>query len=301
MSFFGFRKGAGKKKEFVLALGGGGVRGLAHLGVLETLEENGLTPSAIVGTSVGALFGAMYAFKPDITSVRTAVLNYMSSEAFQDLGLPPLAGEDEGREDSWLDRLGSVARQTVMYTRAITGMSVANTRALIEMAHTLCPGRDIGDAMIPLYVTAVHFPSGECHLFSRGDLPRSIAASMAIPGIFDPVEIEGKQFVDGALAAEIPALEARSITTEGQLVVAVNTGSRPDPEEYPSNVFMMLDWATRIKALYLRRYEKKHADILIEPLVGYTQWNDFSQTEDEIDKGRAAALEVMPELTRHLG
>ncbi|MFQ5355484.1 MAG: patatin-like phospholipase family protein [Mariprofundaceae bacterium] len=300
MSFFGFKDKEKKKGEFVLALSGGGVRGLAHLGVLEALEENGLKPVAIVGTSIGALFGAMYAFHPDIASVRAEVLNYMNSEAFQDLGLPALKGEGEDDEDSWLSRLGSVARQTVMYTRAITGPSVANTEALIKMTRTLCSDFDISEAMIPLYITAVRFPGGECHLFSNGDLPRAIAASMAIPGIFDPVEIDGDQFVDGALAAEIPAFEARAVSEDGQLVVAVNTGSRPDPEECPSNVITVLDWATRIKALYLRRYEKIHADILIEPLVGYTQWNDFSRIEDEIEKGRAAAREMIPELMSRL-
>ncbi len=300
MSFFGFMEKEKKNGEFVLALSGGGVRGLAHLGVLEALEENGLKPSAIVGTSIGALFGAMYAFHPDISSVRADVLNYMNSEAFQDMGLPAVEGEGEDDDDSWLSRLGSVARQTVMYTRAITGTSVANTESLIQMTRTLCSDLDISKARIPLHITAVRFPGGECHLFSNGDLPRSIAASMAIPGIFDPVEIDGDQFVDGALAAEIPAFEARAVSREGQLVVAVNTGSRPDPEKCPSNVFTVLDWSNRIKALYLRRYEKSHADILIEPLVGYTQWNDFSRVEDEIEKGRAAASEVIPELMRRL-
>jgi len=301
MSLFNLHKRQKEERKFVLALSGGGVRGLAHLGVLEALEEQGLRPAAIVGTSVGALFGAMYAFEPDIAKVRTRVLNYMNSEAFQDLEVPRFAGDGAVEEDSWLDRLGNAARLTLMYTRAITSPSVANTSALIHMVQTLCPHPDISGARIPLYVSAVRFPGGECQLFSRGDLPRVIAASMAIPGVFDPVEIGDARFVDGALAAEIPALEARSIAGEGQLIVAVNTGSRPDPEEEPSNVIAVLDWATRIKALYLRRYEKQHADILIEPLVGFRQWNDFSQPEQEIKRGREAALEMLAELKQRLG
>jgi len=301
MSLFNFRHHQKPEKEVVLALSGGGVRGLAHLGVLEALEGQNLRPAAIVGTSVGALFGAMYAFEPDIAKVQTRVLNYMNSEAFQDLNVPSFTGDGAGEEESWLDRLGNAARLTVMYTRAITSPSVANTSALIHMIQTLCPHPDISRARIPLYVSAVRFPGGECQLFSKGDLPRVIAASMAIPGVFDPVEIDGTRFVDGALAAEIPALEARTVTGEDQLVVAVNTGSRPDPDEEPSNVIAVLDWATRIKALYLRRYEKQHADVLIEPLVGYTQWNDFSEPEQEIKRGREAAMEKMTELEHRLG
>jgi len=298
VNFLHFKK---EVKEFVLVLSGGGVRGLAHLGVLEALEGQGLRPAAIVGTSIGALFGAMYAFNPDIASIRARVLKFMDSGAFQNLNVPDLVADEAGTEGSWLDRIGNAARLTVMYTKAITGLSVANTSALIDMIRTLCPYSDVSEAEIPLYASAVHFTSGECQLFSRGDLARVIAASMAIPGVFDPVEIDGRRYVDGALAAEIPALEARSIAAEGQLVVAVNTGSRPDPGDEPSNVIEILDWATRIKALYLRQYEKQHADILIEPLVGYTQWNDFSKPEQEIQRGQDAAMEHMPELKRRLG
>lgn len=289
-----------KFKGFILALSGGGVRGLAHLGVLEVLEQHKLRPDAIVGTSAGALFGAMYALNPDIATVRARVLSFLTSDAFQDLGLPPLSGEDADEEDSWLSRLSSVARQTSFYTRVVRDTSVANTPALIDMAYTLARKRSFSDARIPVYITAVRFPGGECQLLSKGDISLAIAASMAIPGAFDPVEINGEKYLDGGLASEVPAYEARAIAEPDQLVVAVNTGSRPDPENPPTNVIEMLDWATRIKALYLRRYEKKNADILIEPLVGYTQWHDFAEPEREIAKGRETTKQALPELFRHL-
>lgn len=295
-----WRPGRPERGEFVLALSGGGGRGLAHLGVLEALEEHDLRPAAIVGTSSGALFGAMYAITPDIASVRERVIAYLRSDVFQDLGLPPLEGEDEESEDSWLARLGSLTRQTLIYSRALTSTAVANTDALIAMARTLCGDKPFAAAKIPLYVTAVSFPAGECRLFSEGDLPCALAASMAIPGVFDPVRIGGEQYLDGGLASEVPAFEAKAVSKLGQLVVAVNTGSRPDPGKPPTNVLGMLDWAVRIKALYLRRYEKRHADVLIEPLVGFVQWNDFRQPEQEIAKGRDAAMECMPELLRRL-
>ena len=153
---------------------------------------------------------------------------------------------------------------------------------------------------MPIHVMAVCFPSGECHMFSLGDLSRTRAASMAIPGLFDPVEIEGKQYLDGGLASEVPAVEARAIANPEQLVVEVNTGSRPDPKDQPGNVLGMLDWSTRVKALHLRRHEKKQADVLIEPLVDFTQWHDFAEPEREIARGRETTKQALPDLFKYL-
>ncbi len=290
-----------KKTGFVLALSGGGGRGLAHLGVLEELELQNLRPDAIVGTSIGALFGAMYALNPDAKAVRERVLEFLGSGTFQHINLPVAHDVDVDEVDeSWLSRLTNMARQSVLYVRALTGISVSDTGALQEVAGVFCGSGSFDTVQIPLYITAVRFPGGECHIFSQGNLCQALIASMAVPAVFDPVEIDGARYVDGGLASEVPAMEARSVATETQLVVAVNTGVRPDPGHEPSNVIAMLDWAAQVKALYLRRYEKAHADILIEPLVGYTQWHDFSNPEQEIQRGREAALEKIPELKSRL-
>jgi NTE family protein len=280
---------------FVLALGGGGGRGLAHLGVLEVLEEHGLKPDAIVGTSIGALFGSMYALEPDAKKLQARVVSFLDSDDFGQLKLPEL-GDVSDKNNSWLARLGAAARQSVWFTRAATGIAVADVNYLIEMANALCAGRSFADIKIPLYLTAVTFPCGECHIFSKGDLAKSIAASMAIPGVFNPLEMNGERYVDGGLASELPAKEARMIAKSEQFVVAVNVGARPSEDDEPTNVIGMLDWSTRIKALYLRQYKKGFADVLVEPLVGFTQWNDFSNPEQEIERGRQAALEQMPKL-----
>ncbi len=288
-----------KKDGFVLALSGGGGRGLAHLGVLEVLEEHDLKPDAIVGTSIGALFGAMYALNPDAVAVRKRVLEYIRSDDFQGLDLPILE-ESDAQDDSWLSRLSSAARQSILYARGLTDIAFLDVQILIDIVEALCPEGRFRDMRIPLHVTATRFPGGECHMFSGGALSRSLAASMAIPAVFNPVEIDGEMYLDGGLASEVPAAEARMIASEDQLVVAVNTGARPDPDHPPATVMGMLDWAAGIKSLYLRRHEKAHADVLIEPLVGYTQWHDFAEPEREVAKGREAALEVLPELKRLL-
>jgi len=292
-----------KKHGFVLALGGGGGRGLAHLGVLQVLEEHKLRPDAIVGSSIGALFGAMYAIEPDAKSLIRRAGKILASEAFTSIELPML-DETDSQDQSWLSRLTAAAKQTLQYTRAATDTAMVDTDALIEIAFTFCGGESFADAKIPLFITAVQFPNGEEHLFSVDSdvkLPCAIAASMAIPGVFNPVSIKGEKYVDGGVASELPSKEARMVARSDQLVLAVNVGSRPRKDVEPVNVYGMLDWTSEVKSLYLRKYAREYADVLIEPLVGFTQWHDFSNPEQEIDKGRQAALEMMPELIAKLG
>jgi len=292
-----------KKKGFILALGGGGGRGLAHLGVLDVLEQHGLKPDAIIGSSIGALFGAMYAVQPDAKAVIQHAKSILDSEQFSNLSLPS-TGDDASDDQNWFSKLSTAARQTLLFVRAATDRSVADTDALIHIAFAFCGGERFNQADIPIYITAVEFPNGECHLFSADSnikLPCAIAASMAIPGVFDPVGIAGKKYVDGGLGSDIPAQEAQMLATPEQLVLAVNVGARPSADYEPANVYEMLDWATQIKSLYLRKYNKGYADVLIEPLVGFTQWYDFSHPEQEIEMGRKAALDVLPELLEKLG
>ena len=242
----------------------------------------------------------MYAHKPDARLVRERVYQFLDSEVFGQLNIPLIEGA-EMEDTSWLSRLTAAARQSILYTRAATDIAVADVNVLIEMVEELSEAKLFSELKIPLYVTSVQFPTGDCHLISKGNLGKAIAASMAVPGVFDPVEIDGGRFVDGALASELPAKEAQMVATEGQVVVAVNVGARPHPGKEPTHVIGMIDWATQIKALYLRQYKKQYADVLIEPLVGFTQWHDFSNPDQEIERGRDAALEKMPELLKLLG
>ena len=276
-----------KTRGFVLALGGGGGRGLAHLGVLQALEEHDLIPSAIVGTSIGALFGAVYALTLDAAQVRSQIEIFLNTKAFNHLDLPLLL-EAETEDHTWLEKLTAAARESVLYARAATQASLTDVSAILDIVQTLCEGKHFKDTQLPLFVTTVEFPDGEIEIFSEGDLTRAITASMAIPGVFSPVKIGSRYFVDGGLACELPAREAKKIAGPDDVVLAIDVGARPRPDVHPDTVVGMLDWAMRIKSLYLRQYMAEYADILIEPIPGFRQWSDFSHPDEEIEQGREA-------------
>jgi len=285
---------------FVLALGGGGGRGLAHLGVLTAMEERQLRPDAIIGVSIGALFGAMYALEPDAAAVKKRALTFLQSDTMANLQLPQLQQGDDDN-GSFFDRWMALGRQSLLYMRAATDIALMDAELLITTADYLCSSHHFSDTQIPFSCTAVSFPQGGCEVFDQGDLVHCVAASMAIPGIFSPVEVDGSLFVDGGMASEIPSMEARNRAADNQCVVAVNVGSKPSSAIFPSHMLGMLDWASLVKSYYLRRYDKEHAEVLIEPLVGDVQWDDFSHPEDEIARGYAAAEEKLDQLSALLG
>lgn len=282
-------------KEFILALGGGGGRGLAHLGVLKALEEHQLKPAAIVGTSIGALFGSMYALYNDIDSVISRVTQILTSDAFKHLKIPHLVDADTA-DHTWLGKITAAARQSVLYAHAATGTSLTDTTALKDIVEHLCESKTFADLHFPVFMTSVRFPSGEIEIFSSGNLTQALIASMAIPGVFEPVNIDGQDFVDGGVACELPAREAQIMANPQQLVVAVDVGTRPNPELKPATVIGMLDWSVHIKSMYLRQYKADCADILIEPMPGFRQWSDFTHADQEIERGREVALQKIPDL-----
>jgi NTE family protein len=282
-------------KEFILALGGGGGRGLTHLGVLKALEEQGLKPAAIVGTSIGALFGAMYGLYNDIDSVISRVVKVLNSDDFKHLKIPHLINTDTV-DHTWLGKITAAARESVLYAHAASGIALTDTKALQDIVKHLCQSNTFSDLQIPVFITSVCFPSGEIEIFSNGNLTQSLIASMAIPGIFEPVNINGKDYVDGGVACELPAREAKKLASAQQLVVAVDVGTRPNPEIKPSSVIGILDWSVHVKSMYLRQYKSKSADILIETMPGFRQWSDFTHAHEEIEHGRKIALQKIPHL-----
>jgi len=286
-----------RPKGFVLVLGGGGARGLAHIGALRALEEAGFVPNAIVGVSIGALFGALYAQRPDAKALEKLALSTIASESFRRLQLPRDAEEDEG----WLAQLSALSRRVAVSLRAGSARALADTDALLAMMQRIFGDAGFESLAIPLHIVAVSFPSGEVHAFSADmpDLPlaRAVAASMALPGIFEPIEVQGRRWVDGGLAGDLPVAIAREVAGHAP-IVAVNVGARPQPSSEPQTVYEMLDWALQIRALHLRRWAKREVDVLIEPLVGFRQWHDFSHPEREIRRGYEAAQEAMARMRR---
>lgn len=192
-----------QKVRLALVLGGGGAKGLAHLGAIQELEKAGIRPDLIVGCSSGAIAGALYADQPDL------------SDAIQ--GLIPL------RKGEVLD---------YAYINPIFG--IVNGDALQNIMKRLLHVQTFEELSIPLIVVATDLITGDLLEFSSGDLTSAIRASCAVPGIFKPVFLYGRYCIDGGAASPIPVEVAKKYGA--QTIIAIDLSERLSRES-PKHLF----------------------------------------------------------------
>jgi NTE family protein len=245
-----------------LALGGGAARGFAHVGVIQVLEENGIKPDLVVGTSAGALVGAIYASGKDGKALQK-VAEEMDEATITDWTLPFLS-RGVLRGDAYERYVGS------------------------QVAHKL-----IEQAVIPLGIVATDLRTGQGVLFRRGDMAIAVRASSAVPGIFQPVKIGAAEYVDGGLVSPVPVRYARQMGAT--LVIGVDISSSPEGEASDSSMQVLLKTFT-IMGKSINDFELKNADILVRPSLVGVKSSDFTTKKRSIEAGRAAMLAELPKL-----
>ena len=249
-----------------LALGGGAARGFAHVGVIAVLEEAGLRPQLVVGTSAGSLVAALYASGKTSAQLQQTALN-MEEVAITDWMLP------------------------------IFGRGMFRGEALGRYVNDLVASRLIENMAIPLGIVATDLNSGQAVLFQRGDTGTAVRASSAVPAVFVPVRINGHEYVDGGLVAPVPVRFARQMGAD--VVIAVDISSPPEANA-ASDTLQILLQTFAIMGKSINQYELKEADIVVRPSLTGLKSADFSARQRAIDSGRAAMLAALPALRAKL-
>lgn len=281
----------------VVALGGGGARGLAHLGAMQAIGESGVQIERIVGVSMGGLIGAMCAIEPDIKRVQSQALQLLASPIFQAKqkalcgAAPPTDEEHSGSTFSWYTRLKRVLDAHRRITRVATGPSLIDDAPLRESIEHLLPDCDIADVTRPLSIVAVDLLSGQRVVLEKGPLRKAVAASAAIPGIFPPVPWDDMLLCDIGVVESIPTLIAQSYASD--LVIAVDVGQNPNRIERCDTALDVMMRLDDVCERLMRRHVIEAADVVIRPSVGDVAWFDFSEPERLIELGRAAGLESL--------
>ena len=243
-----------------LALGGGAARGFAHIGVIQVLEESGVKPDLVVGTSAGSLVAALYASGLDGAAL-ARLADSMDESAFADWAFP-------GRG---LIRGEALAR----YVREHTG------------------GRSFEQMRMPLGIVATELDSGRAILFQHGDPGIAVRASSAVPAVFQPVRIGAHEYVDGGLVAPVPVHFARQMGA--QLVIAVDISAVPEGNATGDAMRMLLQ-TFAIMGRSINRYELRDADVVLRPRLAEVASADFAMRKRSIQAGRDAALAALPRL-----
>ena len=281
------------QKPITLALGGGGARGISHLGVIEGLREAGFEVGRIVGVSIGSLAGALHAFNPDIKPMIAKALGYLLSESFQThqqtlFGARRNAEEDDtGGVFGWYSRVMMYLKGNRVWHRAVTRPSLLPGVVMQDVVTNLLPDADIADAKIPLSIVAIDLHSGHQVVLERGSVREAVRASSAIPGIFPPIQWDDMLLADVGMLCALPTVIAQSYGSGP--VVAVDVSSRVKRLSHCDTALDVLMRMDEIGEALFRKHVTAAADLIIRPNVSHTEWFDFSNPEMLINQGRKAA------------
>ncbi|MBI2961919.1 MAG: patatin-like phospholipase family protein [Betaproteobacteria bacterium] len=246
--------------RIALALGGGAARGFAHVGVIKALEAQGIHPEIIAGSSAGSLVGALY------------------------------AGGYSGFE---LQRLALAMEDSTLADWSLPDRGVIRGEALQNYVNSTLSHRPIEKLMKTLAIVATDLQSGEEVVFRAGDTGMAVRASSSVPGLFQPVRINGRDYVDGALVSPVPVRVARSLGAD--IVIAVDISISPQAAPTKSSVDVLLQ-AFNIMGHRIASGELPQADFLVRPNVGAVGGADFQAKHRAILEGERAAAQIMPGL-----
>lgn len=282
-----------------LVLSGGGALGLAHVGVLRVLEEMRIPVDYIAGTSMGSIVGAAYASGMTPGEMERRLREIDWERVFRDA--PPRSEQSVLRKQ--LDAAGlwglefGVSRGLPFLPRgAIAGQQLlATLRSFVQEP----PGGDFDRLPIPFRAVATDIETGEMVVLSKGDLARAMRASMSVPGIISPEEIDGRVLLDGGLVRNVPVDVVRAMGAE--IVIVVNLGSPLlKRDELGSVLGVSVQMIHILTMQNVRRSltEITPRDVLLEPdLAGFTAVS-FNQVQEIVPRGEAAARHQMAALSR---
>ena len=243
-----------------VALGGGFARGIAHVGVLRVFAENNIPVDLIAGTSVGALVGAAYS---------------------------------SGTTLDELERQGALTHFRDFGRWTISRMGMATNERLEGFLHRFTTVGTFEELKIPFAIVATDLVSGQTVYFTQGELARPLRASCAFPGLFLPVEYEGRVLVDGFLTEAVPTEALRRMGADIVIAIHLDPGQ---PDQKPKNTIEVIGRSFSIIQEQTPQHWLRYADVILRPAVKDIHWDDFQKTPELVAAGAAAAQIALPEI-----
>jgi NTE family protein len=254
-----------KAIKVALVLGAGSAKGFAHVGVLKVLEANHVPVHMVVGTSVGSFVGSLYAYGYSAYDLQKIAMGIEKAE-IADLTVPDNGFVKGEKLEAFVNRM-------------VRGTTMEKLR-------------------IPFYAVATDIASGEEMVFGKGNTGSAVRASCAIPGIFQPVRIGDRTYVDGGVVSPVAVDAARRLGADVVIAVDISKGAAGvTPETTLDTIFQSVNaMYSKIAAAQLSR-----ADVVIQPKVGYIASGDFTKRHEAILEGEKAAQAALPKIQQLLG
>jgi NTE family protein len=289
-----------KKIKVGLALGSGGARGLAHIGVLKALEEQKIPIDLIVGTSMGAIIGGIYAQEPDAKRLEQLVKKYVCHNDFQEGWIGFFKDKFNRQKANLLNELTHFVRKKYVTYLSTRKLSLETSERLLNPLKELLKDEPIEKTKIKFATVAIDLTTGTEVILQEGSILDAVYASSAIQGVFPPLVVNNKLLVDGGPTSGVPIDVTRKLGAD--FVIAVNVPQMPRREnEFKSGLEVILrsDWAAQAK---LNQLHLSFADLIITPQVRSIHWANFGKVDECIQKGYQAAIkktdEIKDKLTR---
>ncbi|MCD6440411.1 MAG: patatin-like phospholipase family protein [Candidatus Marinimicrobia bacterium] len=281
------------KKKVGLALGGGGARGLAHIGVLKVLSEEQIPIDFIAGTSMGSIIGAMYAQNPDTAVLIDRLESFTSSHDYDSLGLKYIVPKTNSTP-SFLNQLVQVVSQRIVVNIARFRQGVIKTERLSDAVSKLLDKGNIEDTRIPFACTATDLNTGQTVLFQEGDIQKAVTISSSIPGFISPHKWRGMLLTDGGVTAPVPVKEVRRMGADIVIGVGVDA-NHVEPLEDP-HVIEIISRVNLVRGKILSKIQLLAADIRLHPQIDEAHWSELLRYKEFINAGIIETQKKLPEI-----
>jgi NTE family protein len=265
------------RKKVGLALGGGYARGLAHIGVIELLEKEGIPIDLIAGTSIGALIGALYSHKLDISEIK--------------------------KQAKQLDAVGVTALVDLTLPRS----GIIGGKRIFNFLHRLLGETQFTDLKLPLSCVATDIIRGDEIVLNEGSVLEAVRASISIPVIFSVLHRQGRYLVDGGLVNPVPVSVVKQMGADFVIAVDVTPDKieranylKENVERKPPNIFQILVQSIYITTYLSARQDTLGADAIIHPRLVHIAPNEFHRAGEAILGGEMAVIDSASEIKRKL-
>jgi len=266
-----------------LALGGGGARALAHIGVLKALEEFDIKIDFISGTSMGAIVGGLYALNPNAQILEEMIGGSLSKykkdfASFKSYAL----GASIEEKKIFLEKAFNFVKDLYLWNLKIVKPYLLDPKPLFKVLKDLFKNSTFDDCKIPFVATAVDIMTGEVITLDKGSIFKAVVASSALPGVFPPLKSKDRVLVDGGALMPLPAIILKG---KADFIIGVSTEQKFKPSQDMRNALDILFTVDRLRYLKVIEYGLKDADFVLEPDVGDYFWSDFDAVNNIVDNG----------------
>ena len=282
-----------KRPRIGLALSGGGAKGLAHIGVLKMLEKYNIPIDYITGTSMGSVVGGLYAIGYSADEIEIIAKEINWTNIFEGkINRKVISVEEKNEADKYLLEFPIEKGKIVLPKGVVSGQRLE--MLLARLTWSVHGQNDFSKFQIPFKCIATDIETGDAFVIDHGYLPDAIRASMSIPSVFTPIEIDNKLLVDGGLVRNLPASDLKEMGAD--IIIGSDVGAPLYKKDEISSMLAIMDQASSFRNIILSENEKKLCDILIKPDISKYGASSFDAIDSLIKNGEKATLELEDKL-----